>query len=118
VLRASDLFWLATYPGENFGNAAVEAMAAEVPVLVSENVGICDAVREDNAGLVVSVDEDAITMALIEMISNSNKLKEMGKNAYQSARNRYDIKVVAKLMATAYEDVLTDRRSSECNWSH
>jgi len=115
LFAASDLLTLVSWT-ENFGYAAVEAMAAGIPVLVSENVGICDAVKEDGAGLVVPVDEDAIASALIEMLSDSEKLKEMGKAAYESARERYDIKVVSKLMATAYEDILTGRRSPECSW--
>ncbi|HEB74400.1 MAG TPA: glycosyltransferase [Candidatus Desulfofervidus auxilii] len=115
LFAASDLLALVSWT-ESFGYAAVEAMAAGVPVLVSENVGICDAVREDGAGLVVPVDEDAIANALSEMLSNPNRLKDMGKAAYKSARKRYDIKIVAKLMATAYEDILTGRRSPECNW--
>ena len=115
LFSASDVFALVSFT-ENFGNAAAEAMAAGVPILVSENVGICDAVREDGAGSVVPVDEDAIAAALIEMLSNPNRLKDMGKAAYESARKRYDIKVVAKLMAKAYEDILTGRRSPELNW--
>ena len=112
----TDILILPAWEGENFGYAAVEAMATGIPVLVSENVGICDAVREDGAGLVVSVNEDVIANALIEMLSNPERLKEMGKAAYESARKRYDIKVVAKLMAKAYEDILTGRRSPECSW--
>ena len=115
LFAASDIFALVSWT-ENFGYAAVEAMAAGVPVLVSENVGICDAVREDGAGLVVPVDEEAIAEALIEMLSNPDKLREMGEAAYESARKRYDIRVVAELMAKAYEDVLTGRRIPECNW--
>ena len=115
LFSASDVFALVSFT-ENFGNAAAEAMAAGVPILVSENVGICDAVKEDGAGLVVPVDEDAVANALSEMLSNPTRLKEMGKAAYESARKRYDIKVVAKLMATAYEDILSGRRSPELLW--
>ncbi len=115
LFASTDILALVSWT-ENFGNAAVEAMAAGVPVLVSENVGICDAVSEDGAGLVVPVDEDAIAKALIQMLFDSERLKAMGKAAYESARKRYDIRVVAELMAKAYEDVLTGRRSPECNW--
>jgi len=117
LFSSSDIFVLISHL-ENFGNAAIEAMAAGVPVLISENVGICDAVREDGAGLVVPVEEDAISNALINMFSNSDRLKEMGRAAYLSARKRFDIKLVAKLTATAYEDVLTGGRSPECNWAN
>lgn len=50
------------------------------------------------------------------MLSNPEKLKEMGRNAYVSAMKRYDIKVVAGLMTTAYWDILTGKQSPECNW--
>lgn len=64
LFRISDLLALVSYT-ENFGYVAVEAMAAKVPVLLSENVGVCDAVREDGPGLVVPVDEEAIANALM-----------------------------------------------------
>ncbi|MFW6130436.1 MAG: glycosyltransferase, partial [Atribacterota bacterium] len=36
ILKASDLFWLASYPGENFGHSAVEALAMGVPLVISK----------------------------------------------------------------------------------
>lgn len=116
LLAASDVLELVTW-GENFGYTAVEAMAAGIPVLLSEHVGICREVEADGAGYVVPVQKDAIAAKLKEMLSNPRRLKEMGKSAYVSARRCYGMKQVAKLMGTAYEDILTGRRSPECRWS-
>ena len=46
LFAASDIFALVS-TDENFGNAAVEAMLAGVPVLLSEHVGICREVQAD-----------------------------------------------------------------------
>lgn len=116
-LRSADIFSLATYPGENFGNAAVEAMLAGVPVLVSEQVGICREVAADGAGVVVPLTVEAIARALQGMLADPEGLKAMGERAAAAARRRYDLKVVAQLMATAYEDILTGRRSPGLGWS-
>jgi len=117
VLAATDLFALVSYPGENFGNAAAEAMMAGVPVLLSNNVGICREVEADGAGRVVPVDKGAISQALIELLSNPARLEAMGQRARQSARRRYGIEAVAMKMLTAYEDILMKRNSPECLWS-
>ena len=116
LLAASDILELASW-GESFGYAAVEAMGAGVPVLMSEHVGICREVEADGAASVVPVQKDAITAKLKKILSNPERLKRMGKAAYASSRRRYGIKQVANLMVTGYEDILTGRRSPELQWS-
>jgi glycosyltransferase involved in cell wall biosynthesis len=106
-----------TSPGENFGNAAAEAMLAGVPVLVSEHVGISREVAADGAGVVTSLEVGAISQALADMLSNTDRLAAMGRVAAIAARRRYEVKVVARQMSTAYEDILTGRRSPELSWS-
>jgi glycosyltransferase involved in cell wall biosynthesis len=116
LLSATDLLILLSL-SENFGYSAAEAMAAGVPVLVSDQVGIAPDVEEDKAGFVVPTDVNAIAYILEEILSHPERLKERGDAAYNSARKRYDIRVVAKKMLKAYEDILTGRRSPECHWS-
>jgi glycosyltransferase involved in cell wall biosynthesis len=115
LLSATDLFALTSW-FESFGCSAVEAMAAGVPVLVSENVGICREVEMDGAGLVVPVQVDAIAEALENLLLRPDLLEHMGRRAHVSARQRYDIRQVGRTMAKAYEDVLVGRHSPECQW--
>ncbi len=116
LFAAADLLTLVTHPGENFGNAAVEAMLAGVPVLLSEHVGICREVAADGAGLVVPLKVEAIAKALVEMLSDPDRLKVMGEAAAASARRRYDIGKVARMMVKAYGDILSGQRSPELSW--
>ena len=115
LLAASDLLTL-TSANENFGITAVEAMLAGVPVLLSDRVGICREVAVDGAGVVVPLAAGAIARALQEMLSDPEKLRNMGKAARDTARKRYDINVVARRMAMAYEDILAGRRSPGLFW--
>jgi glycosyltransferase involved in cell wall biosynthesis len=115
VLKASDLFWYATYPGENFGHSAVEAIAAGVPVILSEYVGISRDVIKDNTGIIVSHDPEEMAKKMFELFSNNERLKQMSENAKKSVL-KYDTDKIASLMLKAYEDVLTGRRSPELQW--
>jgi len=116
LLSATDLS-LSLSESENFCYAAVEAMAAGVPVMLSEHVGISREVEADGAGVIVPAEVEAVANKLAELLSQPGLLKDMGRMAYASARKRYDISEVAKRMATAYKDILTGRRSPECYWS-
>jgi glycosyltransferase involved in cell wall biosynthesis len=116
LFAASDLLTLVS-THENFGYAAVEAMLAGLPVLVSENVGISREVLADGAGLVVPLEVAAIARGLKDMLADPDKLQAMGQAATVAARRRYDIRNVAQEMATAYEDILTGRRSPGLSWS-
>jgi glycosyltransferase involved in cell wall biosynthesis len=115
---AADLFGLVTYPGENFGNAAVEAMLSGVPVLVSEHVGISREVLQDGSGVVVPLEVHSIAAALVSMLRDPARLQAMGQAAATTARRRYDNTNVCRLMATVYEDILSGRRSPEVSWSN
>lgn len=104
---AADLLSLVSHPGENFGNAAVEAMAAGIPVIVSDNVGICREVEADGVGIVTPVGVQFLAEGLAGMLSDPDTLKKMGRAAYHSSRARYSISVTAKQMRSAYQDVLS-----------
>lgn len=116
LLRAAEVLALVSQ-GENFGYTAVEAMMTGLPVLVSEKVGISREITADRAGLVIPLHINAIAKALMQMLSAPKKLKTMGRAAAAAARRRYDIKVVAQMMATAYEDILSGRRTPGLGWS-
>lgn len=116
MLRCADLLALLSFH-ENFGNSAIEAMLAGIPVLLSDKVGICRETVADGAGLAVDLNEEAIARGLREMLGNPEKLAAMGQAAWDASRRRYDIKVVAEQMATAYQDILTGKRSLGLSWS-
>jgi len=117
LFSVAKLVTLVSYPGDNFGMAVVEAMAAGVPVLISEHVGIHREVTVDGAGRVVPLERDAIARGLMQLLSSPPILQEMGRRAYVSARKRYDVRTVAQQILLAYEDIITERRSPSLGWS-
>ena len=86
-------------------------MWAGVPVLLSDRVGLCREVVADEAGVVVPIEQRAMTHALEQLLTDPERLAFLGQRASVSARERYDNSKVCHLLATAYEDVLTGRRS-------
>jgi glycosyltransferase involved in cell wall biosynthesis len=64
--RDADVFVLPSQ-NENFGNTAAEAIAAGIPVVVTEQCGIAPLVK-DVAGLVVAHDETSVADALQRLL--------------------------------------------------
>lgn len=74
LFRGAEAFALTSWD-ENFGIVVIEAAHAELPVIVSEDVGLSAAVRRHEAGAVCAVDEASIAGALTRVLSR-------GKAAY------------------------------------
>lgn len=110
VLGASDLFWLVAYGGENFGHAAVEAMAAGVPVVLSQRVGIWQDVLEDNAGVVVPFQIQKVVEILKEMLQDKERRRKMASNARISAQERYSQEKVCQRMLWEYRKVVKGKQ--------
>lgn len=116
LLAASDFLALASEE-ESFGYAAVEALFAGRPVVLSEGVGISPVVAAQEAGIVVPLEAEAISRAFAKLAQDRGFLTQLGQNAQQCARQHFEIMAVAQKMALAYEDILYHRRSPELSWS-
>jgi glycosyltransferase involved in cell wall biosynthesis len=94
---------------ENFGISIVEAMASGRPVIVSDQVDICEEIAEAGAGTVVPVDAGATAEAMKALLDSPEKAAKMGKNGMALTRARYDQKGVALRMAEEYAKILAGR---------
>jgi glycosyltransferase involved in cell wall biosynthesis len=70
---------------ENFGNAAAEAMACGVPVVVTERCGIASLVR-DRAGIVVPCEVTALRSALARLIADQDLRDRLRAGAARASR--------------------------------
>ncbi len=110
----SDLFLMPSEPdSENFGLSALEAMAAGLPVLVSDGVPIGRAARKAHAGRQVSCDAQVFGTTTAGLLGELTELKAMGRRAKDLAYRDYDATVVAERMLTRYQAVLSSHRSSQ-----
>lgn len=66
---------------EPFCIAALEAMLAELPIIISEEAGIADYILKAKAGLVCKPNIESIKSTLEEMLRKKNEWKTMGNNA-------------------------------------
>ena len=82
ALSDSDLFVLTSY-SENFGMAVVEAMASGLSVVISDQVGLADLVRQEKVGLITSLDVDQISAAWITLLKDVSLRQQMGSKAKQ-----------------------------------
>lgn len=105
TLIASDLLVLPSYH-ENFGMAAVEAMAAGVPVVISDQVGVHDVVREYAAGLVTRCDAQELAHALGRLLDDEPGRRRMGENGRRLVRDRFTWPRVGRELLAVYEGML------------
>lgn len=102
--------------GENFGNVVVEAMACQLPVLVSPRVGCWEELRHAQVGWTVPLDEASVVEALGHFLRERPLWAAWGQNGRRVAQERFATPKTAALMARAFQDLLTGTRSEACRW--
>ena len=105
LLHQSDIFVLPSYQ-ENFGFAVVEAMAAGVPVVISQQVGICTEVSKAASGFTVSLNNSEIASAIERLLESEMLRKEMGRNGASLVREKFTWKEVIKHLLREYERII------------
>jgi glycosyltransferase involved in cell wall biosynthesis len=90
---------------ENFGIAAVEALAAGLPVIVTRGVAIHREVEAKNAGLIVDSSATSVSQALLTM-GNEDARAKMSAQARALARNTFSIAAMQRGLIRMYEQVI------------
>lgn len=108
AFRDSELFVLPSH-SENFGVAAVEAMACKMPVLLSNRVEIWREVVKAGAGASSKLDPKALADRLAFLIDRPATLRKMGRRGRKLVRRQYDWKLIANRLVGLYAN-LSGRR--------
>ncbi len=105
ILQLSDVFLLPSEQ-ESFGLAALEAMAAETPVISSNAGGIPEVNIQGETGYLAEIGNvEAMSNYTIKLLSDENLLATMKKNAKEQAL-RFDLKNILPLYEKMYEETL------------
>jgi len=90
---------------DTFGMVVTEAMAASLPVIISETVGAKDLVIQGENGFVVDREDIKMIGSKINLMLNKVKRLEMGKKAHHTALNNTWEQMTLKVL-NVYEALL------------
>jgi N-acetyl-alpha-D-glucosaminyl L-malate synthase BshA len=92
---------------ESFGLAALEAMACLVPTIATRVGGVPELIEDGVTGRLFPVgDTDAMAEAAVELLTEPERLTEMGRAGRASAQARYCATRIIPLYEKYYEEVL------------
>ncbi|MBI4467775.1 MAG: N-acetyl-alpha-D-glucosaminyl L-malate synthase BshA [Acidobacteria bacterium] len=92
---------------EAFGLAALEAMACEVPVVVSRTGGLLDVVEDGQTGFLVDIgDVDGMAEAAVDILADDTRRQRLGKRAREVALDRYAHDKIIPAYEGFYREIL------------
>jgi glycosyltransferase involved in cell wall biosynthesis len=115
VYHMADVFVLPSRgPGETWGLAVNEAMAAGRPVIVSDRVGCApDLVKDDQTGFVFpSGSETQLQACLARLLDNRSFRTELGRNAAREIA-RWSLAAQAECIESGVEQTLLGQRQAD-----
>ena len=105
-------FYIMLSKFDTFGMVVLEAMAAGLPVIISNNVGARDVVQEGENGFIISDTSDVDYIASkIGLLLNENIRSSMAQKALDTAAQNTWTQVAAKY-SKIYSSILADRENN------
>ena len=107
LMALSDVFLLTSYGWEGFPISALEAQAVGLPVIITDAGGSAEAVVHGRTGFVVpKCDVDALTQALLTVLTDPETKQAMSTNAYQHAHQAFSRQAMIRRIEATYFSVL------------
>jgi glycosyltransferase involved in cell wall biosynthesis len=106
ALAQSTMFVLPSYT-ENFGIAVVEAMAAGLPVVISNRVNIWREVSCAGAGVIVDPEVSATASAINRLLGDPAAAARMGERGASLVRDQFTWDAAGARLVDLYRQVLT-----------
>jgi glycosyltransferase involved in cell wall biosynthesis len=108
-LAAADIFVLPSR-SEGFSNAIIEAMASSLPVVATDVGGNAEAVKDGiNGFLVPPEDPDALSAAILRLLSDPFQAKSMGAAGRNLVAEKFTTEAMMDQIAGAYRGLLSGR---------
>lgn len=109
-LRGMDVFVLPSGPLESFGNAAVEAMACGLPVIVAaDSPGLVEHVSHGQTGFVIH-DVRELSTLLADLVADGSRRASVGAAAAEFVESTYTMDNALRRYEEIYSSVTGGRR--------
>jgi glycosyltransferase involved in cell wall biosynthesis len=108
--RDADVFVLPS-KSENFGNVVIEALACGTPVIVTNLCGVAEWIT-DEIGYNINYDEQELSLALKNILSDDKKRIMMGENAIRYGEN-FSIKQTIIKFEKVYANAISEDTSNK-----
>ena len=109
-MAIADVLCLPSYR-EGFGTVVIEAAAMGLPTVGSNIYGLTDAVVQGETGVLVPPKNvPDLTLALLQLLQDSDLRFRMGSAAKTRARELFDAKSVNQLVVDEYQSLLKTKR--------
>lgn len=106
IIQCLDLFVLCSF-SEGTSMALLEAMAAQIPVAVTDVGGNPELVEKDMSGWVVPSDSvDELTKAMIEVVTQQNKANAYAKAGYRRYEKYFTFNIMMDNYRKIYQQML------------
>jgi len=109
LLARFDLMILPSY-NENFGNVVIESLGVGTAVLISENVGLADYVKDNELGWICAIEPKSVADAINLVYKNRDELKRIRGQAPQIISNDFDEDNLVKLYIEMYKEVINSSK--------
>ena len=104
----ASVFALSSF-SENFGIAAVEALAAGVPSVLSESVAIAGDARDAGAAFVSTTDPESIAKAIASLLDDAAVRHRMSDLARAFAERNYSVGAMGRSLIDLYNHVVEEK---------
>jgi glycosyltransferase involved in cell wall biosynthesis len=107
VLQDAAMFLLPSY-SENFGLAVIEAMAAGLPVIISDRVNIWREVAAAGAGRVIPCEVPALADQITDLLAHPEAAAQMGRQGRTLVAERFQWPRIGRSLAEAYGRIIAE----------
>ncbi len=108
VLKDAAMFVLPSY-SENFGIAVIEAMAAGLPVIISDQVNIWQEVAAARAGRVIPCDAAALSDQILDLLAHPEAASQMGRQGRTLVEERFQWPRIGPSLVEAYGRIIEEQ---------
>ena len=91
---------------EPFPMSVIEALAAGLPVVISESNGLADVVKQYDCGIVIPDDSvEALVDAMQQLLAFPDQVARMGQQATVAVRDEFSMETVAERLVQRYREI-------------